>query len=107
METGRTKEEISTGGTADRGEREEGKGKNGKLSSQNRAEADERKQKAREKARKRKQKGSTGGTAVGAKPGGMKGNKQKAEYEEPGKKTWETRLERTGKTKEAKAEREH
>ena len=32
-------------------------------------------------ARKREQKGSTGGTAVGAKPGGMKGNKQKAEYE--------------------------
>ena len=44
---------------------------------------------------------------MGAKPGGMKGNKQKAEYEEPGKKTWETRSERTGKTKEAKAEREH
>ena len=37
----------------------------------------------------------------------MKGNKQKAEYEEPGKKTRETRLERAGKTKEAKAEREH
>ena len=37
----------------------------------------------------------------------MKGNEQEAEYEEPGKKTWETRLERTGKTKEAKAEREH
>ena len=44
---------------------------------------------------------------MGAKPGGMKGNKQKAEYEEPGKKTRETRLERAGKTKEAKAEREH
>ena len=34
------------------------------------------------KARKREQEGSTGGTAVGAKPGRMKGNKQKAEYEE-------------------------
>lgn len=45
METGRTEEERSTGGTADRGEREEGKGKNGRLSSQNRAEADERKRK--------------------------------------------------------------
>ena len=44
---------------------------------------------------------------MGAKPGGMKGNKQRAEYEEPGKKTRETRLERTGKTKEAKAEGEH
>ena len=49
METGRTDEERSTGGTADRGEREEGKGKIGRLSSQNRAEADERKRKAREK----------------------------------------------------------
>ena len=29
---------------------------------------------------------------------------QKAEYEEPGKKTWETRSERTGRTKEARAE---
>ena len=43
METGRTEEERSTVGTAIRGEREEGKGKNGKLSSQNRAEMDERK----------------------------------------------------------------
>ena len=63
-------------------------------------EVDERKRKEREKARKREQKGSTGGTAVGAKPGGVKRNKQKAEYEEPGKKTWETRTERTGKSKE-------
>ena len=43
MATGWTEEERSTGGTADRGEREEGKGKSGRLSSQNRAEADERK----------------------------------------------------------------
>ena len=43
METGQTDEEKSTGGTADRGEREEGKRKNGRLSSQNRTEADERK----------------------------------------------------------------
>ena len=43
METGWTEEERSTGGTADRGEREEGKRKNGRLSSQNRTEADERK----------------------------------------------------------------
>ena len=45
METGWTEEERSTGGTADRGEREEGKRKIGRLSSQNQAEADERKQK--------------------------------------------------------------
>ena len=43
METGWTKEERSTGGTAVRGEQEEGKGKNGRLSSQNQAKADERK----------------------------------------------------------------
>ena len=45
METGRTEEERGTVGTADRGVREAGKGKCGRLSSQNRAEADERKQK--------------------------------------------------------------
>ena len=45
METGRTEEERSTVGTAVRGKREEGKGKRGRLSSQNRAEADERKRK--------------------------------------------------------------
>ena len=45
METGRTEEERSTGGTAVRGEREEGKRKNGRLSSQNQTEVDERKQK--------------------------------------------------------------
>ena len=86
METGRKEEERSTGGTAARGEREEGKRKSRRLSSQKQAEADERKRKASRKARKRsgrekaEKKGSTGGTAVGAKPGRMKGNKQKAEY---------------------------
>ena len=49
MEIGWTEEEESTGGTADRGEREEGKRKNGKPSSQNRAETDERKWKVRGK----------------------------------------------------------
>ena len=44
---------------------------------------------------------------MGANQGRTKGNKQEAEYEEPGEKTWETRLEGTGRTKEAKAEREH
>ena len=41
---------------------------------------------------------------MGANQGGAKGNKQEAEYEEPGKKTRETRSERTGRTKEARAE---
>ena len=80
METGRTEEEIRTEGTAARGEREEGKRKSRRLSSQKQAEADERKRKAGGKARKRsgrkkaENKGSTGGTAVGAKPGRTKGN---------------------------------
>ena len=49
METGRTEEEKSTGGTADRGERKEGKGKDGRLSSQNRAEAIDKKAEVRGK----------------------------------------------------------
>ena len=44
---------------------------------------------------------------MGAKPGRTKGNKQEAEYEEPGKKARETGPERTGKAKEAKAEGAH
>ena len=35
----------------------------------------------------------------------MKGNKQKAEYKEPGKMTRETRSERTGKSREAERQR--
>ena len=86
---------------------EEEEKKKQRLSSQNRNGSGRKKAEGKGKARKREHKGSTGGTAVGAKPGRMKGNKQEAEYEELGKKTWETRSERTGKTKEAKAEREH
>ena len=41
---------------------------------------------------KAEKKGSTGGTAVGAKPGRMKGNKQKAEY-----RNLEGRHERSGR----------
>ena len=44
---------------------------------------------------------------MGAKPGGMKGNEQEAEYEEPGEKIRETRSEGTGRAKEAKVERAH
>ena len=44
---------------------------------------------------------------MGANQGRAKGNRQNAEYEEPGKKARETRLGRTGKTEEAKAEAEH
>ena len=41
---------------------------------------------------------------MGANQGRAKGNEQEAEYEEPGKKARETRSERTGKAKEARAE---
>ena len=44
---------------------------------------------------------------MGANQGRVKGNKQEAEYEEPRKKTRETRSERTGKAKEAKAKGAH
>ena len=59
------------------------------------------------KARKRKQKGSTSGTAVGAKLGRMKGNKQKAEYEET--KVKHGKLGRTEVEKQGsrKTERQH
>ena len=97
------KEPKSTVRTAVRGKREEGKRKSRRLSSQNRAESGRKEAESEGKARKRsgreeaEKKGSTGGTAVGAKPGRMKGNEQEAEYEEPGKKAWETRPGRTGK----------
>ena len=95
---GRTPREPLPGG-----DREEGKRKGRRLSSQKQAEGDERNRKAGGKARKRsgrkeaEKKGSTGVAAVGAKLGRMKGNKQEAEYKEPGKKAWETRLEERGK----------
>ena len=41
---------------------------------------------------------------MGANQGRAKGNKQEAEYEEPGEKARETGSEGTGKAKEAKAE---
>ena len=49
-------------------------------------EADERKRKSGTDPRGEIQKGSTCGTAVGAKQGRTKGNKQKAEYLESGGK---------------------
>ena len=79
-EDGERKQTVSTGkASCEAKTGRKWKRKNRRLSSQNRAEADERKR-SKGKARRRKQKGSTGGTAVGAKPGGMKGNKQRAEY---------------------------
>ena len=93
----------STVGTADRGEREEGKRKNGRLSSQNRAGADERKR-SEGKARKRsgreetERKGSTGGTAVGAKPGRMKGNEQTSRVQRTGREDMRNQVGRNGES---------
>ena len=87
--TGKTKEaraETGIGKAAVRRNREEKERKNRRLSSKNRKRSGRKETDRKGKARRREQKGSIGGTAVGAKPRGMKGNKQKAEYEEPGKK---------------------
>ena len=72
-----------------------------------------RKRKASRKARKRsgrkkaEKMGSTGGTAVGAKPGGMKGNEQEAEYRNrEGRHEKSGRVER-GKPKKREQEAEH
>ena len=84
METGWTEEERSTGGTADRGEREEGKRKDGRLSSQNRAEEDERKRK-RGESPKAKAKGKHRWNSCGS------------ETERDERKQTESRVRRTGK----------
>ena len=57
--------------TADRGEREEGKGKSGRLSSQKQAEADERKRKA------------------GGKPGSEADERKRRRREAPVEQLWE------------------
>ena len=64
-----------------RQDQEEGTGRNRRLSSQNRKRSGRKKAEKKGKGRKRKQKASTCGTAVGAKQGRMKGNKQKAKYQ--------------------------
>ena len=74
MATGPTEEEICTGRTAVRENREEGKRKYGKLSSQNLNESGRKKAIARENTESIKHKVSTCGTAVGAKQGRMKRN---------------------------------
>ena len=84
MATGRTEEERSTAGTAVRGKREEGKGKNGRLSSQNRAKADERKLKQGESP-KAKAKGKHRWNSCGSETGRDE------------RKQTESRVRRTGK----------
>ena len=71
-----------------RGNREEGKRRNGRLSSRNRKRSGRKKAEKKGKMLKRrtergKRQASTCGTAVGAKQGRTKGNRQKAKYTEP------------------------
>ena len=106
-ETEEARAETGTGKAAVRRNREEKERKNRKLSSKNRKRSGRKEVDWKGKARRRKQKGGTGGTAVGAKPGRMKGNKQKAEYlKMEGKhgKPGGTEVEEQGSRK---AERQH
>ena len=66
----------STGKATVRQDQEEGNGRNRRLSSQNRKRSGRKEAEKKWKGRKRKQKASTCGTAVGAKQGRTKGNKQ-------------------------------
>ena len=120
MATGRTEEEERGSRKANgqhRRNRRQGRTgsrekKDGRLSSQNRGSADERKR-SKGKARKRsgraetEKKGSTGKAAVGAKPGRMKGNLQKAEYEETEAKHGKPGGAEVEKQGSRKAERQH
>ena len=86
---------------------EEGNGRTGGQVAGGGTEGDERNRTGSGKCRGRERKASTCGTAVGAKRGRAKGNEQEAEYREPGRKAWETRPERTGKTEGTKVRAEH
>ena len=98
------KADKSTGKTQQsRENREEGKRRDERLSSQNLNRTGRKKGTARGYIRRKRLRGigsnvSTCGTAVGAKQGRTKGNKQKAEYAECGVNGRETSRENTGKT---------
>ena len=87
MENGEAeRKNRSTGKATERQGQEEGNGRNRELSSQKRKVSGRKKADGKQKDRKQKQKVSTCGTAVGAKQGRAKGNKQEAEYRKPGRK---------------------
>ena len=101
----------STERTAARGDREEGKRRGRRLSSQNQAESGRKEAEAREKpgreadARKRKRREAPVLAAVGAKPGRMKGNEQEAEYENRKRRHGKPGREERGKPKKRERER--
>ena len=101
METGWTEEERSTGGTAVGGEREEGKGKDGRLSSQNRAEADERKRK-RGDSPKAKAKGKHRWNSCGSETGRDERKQTGSRVRRNGRETWETRWNGSGEARKLK-----
>ena len=72
-------------GTADRGAREEGKGKRGRLSSQNRAEADERKRK-RGESPEAKAEGKHLRNGCGSESGKDERKQTESRVREPGRK---------------------
>ena len=101
METGWTEEERSTGGTADRGEREEGKRKNGRLSSQNRTEVDERKRKRGESPRARAE-GKHRWNSCGSETGRDERKQTESRVRRNGREAWETRWIGSGKARKLK-----
>ena len=101
METGWTEEERSTGGTADRGEREEGKRKNGRLSSQNRTEVDERKRKRGESPGARAR-GKHRWNSCGSEAERDERKQTESRVRRNGRETWETRWNGSGEARKLK-----
>ena len=91
-----------TAGEARPGRRER---KNSGLSSQNRNRGGRKKPEGKGKGRRRKRKASTCGTAVGAKQGRTKGNKQEAEYRNRDRMHGKPGRTERGRPKERKRER--
>ena len=108
METGTTEGERSTGGTAARGDREAGKGKRGRLSSQNRRRADERKRAGRENAEKKGTQGTRGRQALAEQLWERSEEGRKETNRKPSKRIREgslrDRAERAEENREARAE---
>ena len=95
METGWTEEEKSTGGTADRGERDEGKRKNGRLSSQNQPEVDERKR-TRGESPKAKAKGKHRWNSCGSETGRDESKRPESRVRRPGKENMRNQVGKNG-----------
>ena len=103
------KEPSRTEGTAVRGDREEGKGKSGRLSSQKQAEANERERKAGGKTRKRSESGKEGKhrwNSCGSEAGRDERKQTGSQVPEAGTEAWETRRKRRRKAGKPKGRTE-